>query len=81
MAQYEMANKEPYDLSRQDERVNAHHLLLGGGYSSAIGSVGQINIALLYNVIDSDESIYQFGTFGSFPLFLNVSLGFGINKR
>ncbi|MCP4120962.1 MAG: hypothetical protein GY751_04350 [Bacteroidetes bacterium] len=80
MAQYEMANKETYQWDSND-RVNAHHLLLGGGYSSPIGNVGQVNISLLYNVIDSDESIYQFGTFGNFPLFLNVSMGFGINKR
>ena len=76
-----MANKEPYNLNNPENRINVHHLLLGAGYSSAIGNAGQINISLLYNVLDQDESIYQFGTFGSIPLFLNISFGFGIGGR
>jgi hypothetical protein len=83
MGQYEMANKEPYYVDINDptsfNRINVHHLLLGGGYSSPIGSAGQINISLLYNVLDQRESIYQFGTFGDFPLLLNISVGFGIS--
>lgn len=79
MGQYEMANKDPYYPDNPNDRINVHHLLLGGGYSSAIGSAGQINISLLYNVLDQKESIYQFGTFGDFPLLLNISVGFGIS--
>lgn len=84
MAQYEMANKEPYFISSFadiNNRINVHHLLLGGGYSQPIGNAGSLNISLLYDVIDSKESIYQFGTFGERPLLLNISVGFGISKR
>lgn len=80
-AQYEMVNKEPYYLDNPNDRINVHHLLLGGGYSSSLGNVGHIYISLLYNVLDTKESIYQFGTFGAFPLLLNVSFGFGIGGR
>ena len=82
MTQYEMVNKKSYFINADNsvDRVNVHHLLIGGGYSQSIGNVGQVNIALLYNVIDSDESIYQYGTFGDVPLFLNISVGFGIGR-
>lgn len=80
-AQYEMANKQPFDVNNPNDRINVHHLLLGAGYSSSIGKAGQINLSLLYNVLDQKESIYQFGTFGSIPLFLNISFGFGIGGR
>lgn len=83
MAQYEMANKNPYHITSFDQlndRINVHHLLVGGGYSTPIGGAGNLNISLLYDVIDDEESIYQFGTFGDFPLLLNVSMGFGINR-
>lgn len=83
MAQYEMANKNPINISSIDEsnqRLNVHHLLIGGGYSTSIGGAGNLNISLLYDVIDHPESIYQFGTFGDFPLLLNISVGFGINR-
>lgn len=81
MGQYEMANKEPYYLDNPNDRINVHHLLLGGGYAASVGQAGQVNISLLYNVLDNEESIYQFGTFGNFPLLLNVSFGFGFNRR
>jgi len=84
MAQYEMANKNPFHITSFDQlndRINVHHLLIGGGYSTPIGGAGNLNISLLYDVIDDKESIYQFGTFGEFPLLLNVSVGFGINRR
>ncbi len=83
MAQYEMVNKKSYFYNSDGslDRVNVHHLLIGGGYSQSIGNAGQLNIALLYNVIDSNESIYQYGTFGDVPLFLNISVGFGLQGR
>lgn len=84
MAQYEMANKEPYyvtSFADINNRLNVHHLLLGGGYSTPIGNAGNLNISLLYEVIDNKESIYQFGTFGERPLLLNISVGFGISRR
>jgi hypothetical protein len=84
MAQYEMANKNPFHITSFDQlndRINVHHLLIGGGYSTPIGGAGNLNISLLYDVIDDKESIYQFGTFGNFPLLLNVNVGFGINRR
>ncbi len=83
-AQYEMANKNPIaNVTRDnfDSRINVHHLLIGGGYSQSLGQAGNLNISLLYDVIDDPNSNYQFGTFGSFPLILNISAGFGINRR
>lgn len=81
MAQYEMVNKEPYYIDNPNDRINVHHLLIGGGYSVTVGGTGNLNISLLYNVLDNRESIYQFGTFGNFPLLLNISMGFGFSGR
>jgi hypothetical protein len=76
--QYELINKDSY---YKDERVNVSHLLLGGGYSLQLGQVAQMNIMLLYDVINSRESIYQ-GTFTpNLPLILKVNVGFGLGGR
>lgn len=84
MAQYEMTNKPIINITsveQLDQRINVHHLLLGGGYSQSLGDVGNLNISLLYDVIDDPNSNYRFGTFGDFPLMLNIGVGFGINRR
>jgi len=76
--QYVLINKDSYYY---DRRVNVSHLLLGGGYNVQMGSAGQMNIMLLYDVINSDESVYQ-GTFNSsLPLILQVNFGFGMGNR
>lgn len=72
-AEFELINKESYF---NDNRVNVPHLLLGGGYVQEIGDYGNFYIAALFNVLDSDESIYS-GTFGDFPLILRMGFGFG----
>lgn len=76
--QYVIINKDSYYY---DKRVNVSHLLLGGGYNVPLGNAGQMNIMLLYDVINSDESVYQ-GTFNSsLPLILQVNFGFGLGNR
>jgi hypothetical protein len=77
-AQYDLVNKESYYNFGQ--RLNVHHLLLGGGYAQPIGNAASFYISMLYNVINNDESVYQ-GTFGKIPLILNIGFGIGINKR
>ncbi|QQR97643.1 MAG: hypothetical protein IPK18_12475 [Sphingobacteriales bacterium] len=76
-AQYDFVNKESYF---EYKRVNVHHLLIGGGYAQPIGDAASFYFSLMYNVIRSDESIYQ-GTFGKIPLMLNIGFGIGINRR
>ncbi len=76
--QYVLINKDSYYY---DKRVNVSHLLLGGGYNVPMGNAGQMNIMLLYDVINSNESVYQ-GTFNSsLPLILQVNFGFGLGGR
>ncbi|MCO5230695.1 MAG: hypothetical protein M9958_06025 [Chitinophagales bacterium] len=77
--EYELVNKESYFST---DRVNVSSLLLGGGYIQPIGQTGNFYISALFNVLDSDESIYS-GTFGSFPLILKMGFGFGFggNRR
>ncbi len=76
-AQYDLVNKPSiYDFTH---RVNVSHLLLGAGYSTPIGDNGNFFISALFNVLNSPESIYR-GTFGDFPLILNIGFGFGIGK-
>lgn len=78
-ARYDPVNKPSY--YNLDRRLWVHHLLLGAGYAAPIGDIGVFNVSLLYNVLDSDESVYQ-GTFSSkFPLILNMGFGFGIGGR
>ncbi len=77
-AEFEMVNKDSYyDINR---RVNVPHLLLGGGYMQPIGENGHFFIAALFNVLDSDESLYA-GTFGSLPLIIRTGVGFGFPGR
>ena len=76
-AQYDLINKESY---YKNERINVHHLLIGGGYSTPIGNVGSFYASLMYNVLNNKESVYR-GTFGEFPLIMNVGFGFGINRK
>jgi hypothetical protein len=76
--QYDFVNKPSiYDFNR---RVNVNHLLLGAGYSTPIGNAGSFFISAMFNVINSDESIYR-GTFGDFPLILNIGFGLGVGGR
>ena len=72
--EFQMINKESYNPPYQ--RVNVPSLLLGAGYIQPIGEVGNFYIALLYDVLDSDESIYSH-TFGDVPLVLKVGFGIG----
>ena len=77
-AEFEMVNKDSYfDITK---RVNVPHLLLGGGYMQPIGESGHFFIAALFNVLDSDESLYA-GTFGSLPLIIRTGVGFGFPGR
>jgi len=73
-----LVNKPSYaDL---DKRINVHHLLLGGGYAAPIGKIGVFNIAVLFNVLNNSESIYR-GTFGDFPMLLNMGFAFGLGGK
>lgn len=77
-ASYDLVNKPSYyDLNR---RLNVHHLLLGAGYSANLGEIGSFNASLMFNVLNNRESIYR-GTFGNFPMILNVGFGFGLGGR
>ncbi len=71
--EFELINKESYFNTN---RVNVPHLLLGGGYLQPVGDAGHFYIAALFNVLDSDESIYA-NTFGGLPLILRMGFGFG----
>lgn len=77
-ARYDLVNK-PSNYY-YDRRVNAHHLLLGAGYAAPLGKVGVFYASLLFNVINSKESIYR-GTFGNFPMMLNLGFGFGAGGK
>jgi hypothetical protein len=73
-SQFELINKDSYfDINK---RVNVPHLLIGGGYMQEVGSLGNIYISALLNVLDTDESIYA-PTFGSIPLIIRAGVGFG----
>ncbi len=77
-SRYDVVNKPSYeDFSR---RIFVNHLLLGLGYSTAIGKVGSFNISAVYNVLNNRESIYR-GTFGNFPLIMNFGFGFGLGGK
>ena len=77
-AEFEMVNKDSYfDINK---RVNVPHLLLGGGYMQPIGQSGHFFISALFNVLDSDESLYA-GTFGNLPLIIRTGVGFGFPGR
>ncbi len=77
-ARYDIVNKPSnVDLNR---RLNVHHLLLGAGYTQAMGKVGFFNASVLFNVIRSNESIYR-GTFGdNFPLMLDFGFSFNVAR-
>lgn len=77
-AQYDLINKESY--YKPDTRINVSHFLLGGGFSTPISNIGVFYVNALINVIDGPESVYQ-GTFGDFPLILNIGFGFGMSGR
>ncbi|HQO88362.1 MAG: hypothetical protein IT274_10530 [Chitinophagales bacterium] len=77
-ARYDLVNKPSY--FNIDRRLNVHHLLLGGGYAAPISNIGVLNVSLLYNVLDNEESIHR-GTFGKFPLILTIGFGFGIGRN
>lgn len=77
--EFELINKES---GFNDYRVNVPHLMLGGGYVQEVGDYGNFYIAVLYDILNTDESIYN-GTFGDFPLILRMGFGFGFpgNRR
>ncbi|MBK9330141.1 MAG: hypothetical protein IPM95_12770 [Sphingobacteriales bacterium] len=77
-ARYDFVNK-PSNFY-YDRRVNVHHLLLGAGYAAPIGKIGVFNASLLFNVLNNKESIYR-GTFGNFPMILNLGFGFGLGGK
>lgn len=77
-SRYDLVNKPSYvDLNK---KIWVNHLLLGAGYAAPLGKAGFLNVSLLYNVLNNSESIYK-GTFGNFPLILNVGLGFGLGGK
>lgn len=77
-ASYDLVNKPSYyDLNK---RLNVHHLLLGAGYSATVGGIASINASLMFNVLNNNESIYR-GTFGNFPMILNIGFGFGLGGK
>ena len=75
--QFEAVNKEAFF---KPGRITIPHLLLGAGYIQPAGEFGNFYIAALFNVLDSDESIYR-GTFGDFPLILQMGFGIGFPGR
>lgn len=72
--EFELINKDSY--FEPYNRVNVPHLLLGIGYMQPIGLYGNFYMAAMFDVLDSDESIYSH-TFGDIPLSLKVGFGFG----
>lgn len=77
-ASYDLVNKPSYsDLYK---RLNVHHLLIGAGYAASLGNIGSFNASIMFNVLNNSESIYR-GTFGNFPMILNVGFGFGLGGR
>lgn len=78
MAQFDLINKPSY--FNYDTRVNVPHFLIGAGYSVPMGRIGYFNIQALFSVINNNETIYK-GTFGNFPLILNMGFSFGMGKQ
>jgi hypothetical protein len=80
--EYEMINKEPFYSIDRNQRINVHHLLLGGGYALQMGNAGDMYITILLDVINSRESIYR-GNFGigRIPVILKLGFGFGAGGR
>lgn len=83
-AEYEMINKVPFYADIRTDRINVHHLLLGGGYAFQIGQAGDMYITILFDAINSNESIYR-GNFGigRIPIVIKLGFGFGAtgNRR
>lgn len=77
-ARYDLVNKPSYFDA--NKRLNVNHLLLGVGYAQTIGKIGSFNTSLLFNVLKNEESIYR-GTFGNFPLILNLGFAFGLGGK
>lgn len=80
--EYEMINKEPFYSFDRNQRINVHHLLLGGGYALQMGNAGDMYITILFDVINDRESIYR-GNFGigRIPVILKLGFGFGAGGR
>ncbi len=77
-SRYDLVNKPSYfDFSK---KIWVSHLLLGAGYAAPLGKVGFLDVSMLFNVLNNSESIYK-GTFGNFPLILNVGVGFGLGGK
>lgn len=72
--EFELINK--YSYFQPYDRVNVPHLLLGVGYMQAVGLYGNFYIAAMFDVLDSDESIYSH-TFRNVPLSLKMGFGIG----
>lgn len=80
--EYEMVSKRPnnpYNYPGQN-RIRVDALLIGGGYSQPIGKAGNLYVSALYDVLNTDESIYS-GTFGRVPIILRIGFGFGFSGR
>lgn len=77
-SRYDLVNKPSYYDA--NKRVNVNHLLLGAGYAQKIGKIGSFNASILFNVLNNTESIYR-GTFGNFPMLLNLGFNFGIGGK
>ena len=75
---YDLVNKP--SNSDANKRLYVNHLLIGGGYVQRLGKIGYFNGSLLFNVLNSDESIHR-GTFGNFPMILNLGFSFGLGGR
>lgn len=77
-ARYDLVNKPSYFDA--NKRLNVNHLLIGAGYTQKLGKIGYFNGSLLFNVLNNDESIYR-GTFGNFPMILNLGFSFGLGGK
>jgi len=77
-AQYDLINKPSYYDAYK--KVNVSHLLLGAGYAQKLGKIGYFNAALLFNVLNGNESFYR-GTFGNFPMMISFGFTFGLGGK
>ena len=78
-ARYVLANRPSYYNYYQ--RVNAHHFLIGAGYAQPIGKIGYFNASVLFNVINSVQSIYPKILGNNIPLVLNFGFSFGLGGK
>jgi len=82
LVEYQMLNVENVDPNSQgyQKRVMSHSLLVGGGYRNEILGSVNINLYLLYDVIDDVNSPYRYNyIFGpnSIPIIYRIGFTYG----